>query len=320
MKNVALAIQGVLRRYVDASATVEEMDNAVPLSPFLAGSFDLYEARALGCEFVIAEDVAGPDGAEKRLEALERAVGKPVAAYLRHATPARKRAMAEGRQGFVTREGDLYLPQLALALQASLPVGEARPRSFSPAQQQAFLYCLLRDEPLTQEGLRKATGMSAAGASRALSSLADEGLVDYTAGGRTGRKRYYFVPDRKELFRRGWELFGDPVKAIRTAAASPLTAAAPSSGLSALAAKSDLVAPRRKVVAVGPAWTDDLDGQESEDGQESVEVQVLRYDPLPFASAGAVDPFTMLATVHEEDERVSMALRQALGGCGWYGG
>lgn len=36
-----------------------------------------------------------------------------------------------------------------------------------------------------------------------------------------------------------------------------------------------------------------------------------------------VDPFTMLATIPEEareDERVSMAIDEAMEGCAWYGG
>ncbi|WP_147272873.1 helix-turn-helix domain-containing protein [Gordonibacter sp. 28C] len=312
-----MTIERILHRVIDDAAVVGELDGVAPLSPFLASSFDLYQARVLGQDIIVAEDVADTDGAEKRLQALAKAVGEPVAAYLRSATPARRKDLMKSRQGFITREGDLYLPQLAIALQANPPSESLRPRGFSPSQQQAFLYCLYGREPLTQEGLREATGMSAAGASRALSSLADMGLVDYTAGGRTGRKRYYFVPDKKEFFRRGRELFGDPVKRILTVSASPLTTASPSSGLSALAMRSDLVAPKRRTVAAGSASAGDL-GKSGDDGEEKIDVQVLRYDPLPFSLAGMVDPFTMLATVGEKDERISMALRKALEDCEWY--
>lgn len=47
---------------------------------------------------------------------------------------------------------------------------------------------------------------------------------------------------------------------------------------------------------------------------------MLRFDPSVFAKDGRVDPLTMLLTIDEEDERISIALRQALGGYAWYQG
>lgn len=117
----------------------------------------------------------GAEEALKRLDALERAVGEPVAVFLPSATASQKRSLMAARRGFLTEQGDMYLPQLAVALRASTQRRSAI-RAFTPAHQQAFLYCLLGSEPFTQEGLRELTSISAAGASRALSPLSEAAL------------------------------------------------------------------------------------------------------------------------------------------------
>ncbi len=316
MHSTSLKIQSVLRRTIDESAEVHCIDGEMPLSPFLSGSLSLYRATALGTSVLLAEDALNDDGASKRLKSVESLVKKPIAVFLPSAPAAQKRAMLAENQGFVTGQGDVYLPQLALALQTSWQTGAVSMRTFSPGQQQAFLYCLLEDAPLTQQGLRDKTGMSAAGASRALSSLSDAKLIDYMVGGKTGRKKEYFAPDKAELYFKGRKLFGNPIKSVEKRALSPAETY-PLSGLSALASKSQLVGPSTQIVAIGP----NVDIPEDETLIHSDDiyiVQRLAYDPLPFAQGGIVDPFTMLTTINETDERISMSLREALGGYLWY--
>lgn len=316
MLSTASNIQRALRRTVDESVDVRCIDGELPLSPFLAGSFNLYRADILGESVLLAEDVFCEDGLLKRLESLEKALGEPVAAVIPSAIPSERKALIAARRGFVTEQGDVYLPQLALALKADAEKRRSEGRAFSPAQQQAFLYCLLGEGELTQEGLREKTGMSAAGASRALSSLTDAGLIDYEVGGKTGRKRTYFAPDKSELFRRGRKLFGDPVRSVDRFSTAP-DEELPISGLSALAARSELVAPPRAILAAGPN-SKVCERPSAVDSEGAFLVQRLTYDPVPFAEEGVVDPFTMLATIDEDDERISISLREALGGFPWY--
>ena len=316
MFSTSLTIQNLLRRMVDASAEVHPIGNDPFLSPFLAGSFNLYRGSALESSILFAENIAGEDGAPKRLEALVRAVQEPVTLVFVSISAQEKRSLIAARQGFVTEQGDMYLPQLALSLRADVKRKQSSAGAFSPAQQQAFLYCLLEEGALTQEGLREKTGMSAAGASRALSSLSEADLIDYEIGGKTGRKRNYFVPDKLELYRRGRKLFGNPVRSVER---FPVSSAKDFlySGLSALASRSALVAPACKVVAVGPHESIVKEPCPAH-GEGSCIVQRLSYNPAPFAKEGLVDPFTMLMTIGEEDERISIALREALGGFPWY--
>lgn len=315
MNSTSHSIQSVLRRAADESAIVNCVNDEIPLSPFLSGSFNLYRGNVLGSSVLFAEGVSGTDESFRRLDALERAVGEPVAVFLSSATTSQKRSLMAARRGFLTEQGDMYLPQLAVALKAGTQRRSAI-RAFTPAQQQAFLYCLLGSEPFTQEGLRELTGISTAGASRALSSLSEAGLIDYRIGGKTGRKREYFVPDEIEFFRKGQKLFGDPIKSYESEVCVPRNDVLVSS-LSALAQRSDLVSPPKTIVAIGPNGKTDANSNNEEVGEACV-VQRLSYDPSPFAENGIVDPFTMLMTIDEDDERISMALRKALGGYSWY--
>ena len=317
MNSSSASLQNVLRRTVDKLAQVRSVEGETLLSPFLCSSFNLYRAEVLGTQILFAEDALNEDeGFPERLGALERALDTPVAIFLHSATTPQKRSLIAKRQGFVTAFGDMYLPQLALALEESTVRRKARGRMFTPAQQQAFIYCLLNDPPLTQEELRKITRMSAASASRALSSLADEGLIDYDIGGKTGRKRNYFVPDKPSLYRQGRKAFGDPVRAVEKIPAD-LTIELPDSGLSALAARSELVPPKCRAVAAGPN-VDSFEVFGEFDRDELLTIQRLSYDPRPFSANGIVDPFTMIMTIEEKDERISIALREALQGYEWY--
>lgn len=316
MLHTATTIQNILRQSVDEHAEVRCGDDQFTLSPYLSGSFNLYHAHVLGNSIIFAEDITNEASASKRLKALEQAINESVIIFLPNLTPPLKRSLIKTQQGFITAQGDMYIPQLALVLKANATKKALRIKTFNPGQQQAFLYCLLEENTVTQEGLREKTGMSTASASRALSTLSDMGLIDYTISGKTGRKRTYFVPDKTEFFHKGKNLFGDPIKSIEYVPQA-LSNGASISGLSALAARSELVGPTNKIVAFGP----DAGSFDSIDpiAQENFCVaQRLSYDPSPFAQNGVVDPFTMLMTIDEKDERISIALREALGAYPWY--
>ena len=223
MENVAARIQKILRDSVDETATVCSANDEFALSPFLSGAFNLYRGKALGASLVFVQDVFDENGSAKRLKALVKNIEEPVNVILASATPAEKRKLISAKQGFITKQGDLYLPQLALVLENNEAAKRIPIRKFTPAEQQAFIYCLVSEEPLSQKGLREKTGMSAAGASRALSSLVERGLLDFVLSGKTGRQRNYFVSDKVDFYQRGKKLFGDPVKsAERPLASRPL--------------------------------------------------------------------------------------------------
>jgi hypothetical protein len=132
----------------------------------------------------------------------------------------------------------------------------------------------------------------------------------------------YFRVDDHAYCQVGLEFFGEAVRSTAFTNAMPEGQTPLASGLSALARSSDLLAPNKTVWAIGPKRAGDivLTDPDPYRGFQNA-IQVLRYDPTPFARDGQVDPFTMLTTIprtDRNDERVRIALREALGECAWY--
>ena len=319
MTTMTEAMELALRRDIDSSASVQPM--AAKLSAYLAGSYDLYTARLLGKELALAEPTEAdesPNKLEKRTTVLEKALNKPITLYFATLTRPRRRALMEAGRAFVTGDGDYFLPQLALLLSKKASPAFERERTFSPAQQAVFLYCLYaKDEPVTLTDVQSALGLSAGSVSAALTLFAELGLLGFTTGGKTGRKKSYALRDKARFYRDGIRRFGSPVREV---VKIPLDAAPEGwlrSGLSALADQSDLLPPARPEFAVSPLQAKQA-APGTADTVETCSVKVLRYDPTPFAAHGRVDPLTMMLTIDDNDERISLALKQALRSCEWY--
>ena len=82
--------------------------------------------------------------------------------------------------------------------------------------------------------------------------------------------------------------------------------------LSALSERSMLSSPYTTEVACGPHDAAGLRAHATEEPEGAVEVQVLAYDPLPFATGGLVDLCTMAMTVDRSDERVDSCMEEAV--------
>lgn len=328
MRHAMQSIQSVLRRNVDSAASVEEIDASDRVSPFLLGEFGIYEVHLLGRHLFIAECLYEPvdfDVLSIQVPALASALGSEVVPYLRRLERGIRRSLIEDRQAFVCANGDLYLPSFALALSEAATRPQASHRAFTAADQVVFLYGLYA-ERFTAADVIAATSLSTATVSRALQNMVSARMVDYDVGGRTGRRKEFFKPDVRLYYLEGRRLFGHAVRSTLFTYAPPTSwpVLALRSGLSALSMRSNLVEPRREVWAACEADAARIPQVSGMPGRGlTFEVQLLGYDPMPFASDGIVDPFTMLATIPEEvreDERVSMAIGEAMEGCAWYEG
>lgn len=328
MQHVRQSIQSVLRRNVDSAASVEEVDASAHVSPFLLGEFGIYEARVLGRRVFIAECLYEPvdlDALARQIPVLQGSLGDEVVPYLRRLERSVRRSLVEERRAFVCESGDLYLPSFALVLTEAAARSRAAHRAFTASDQAVFLYGLYA-EHFTAADVNAATGLSSATVSRALKNMVNARMLDYSVGGRTGRRKEFFKPDAHLYYLEGRRLFGRAVRSTLYTYASPVSWPVPAlkSGLSALSRRSNLAEPRREVWAAQEADAARIPQAASMPGQgPTFEVQLLGYDPAPFALDGMVDPFTMLTTIAEEvrkDERVGMAIEDAMGRFEWYGG
>lgn len=319
MDRTARKIERVLRSSIDDGAHVRPLE--ARLSVYLASSYDLFGVKVAGASLILAmpTDVSSDlMKSVKGMAKLSESLDADVTACFPSLSRAQRRELIKQGQAFMTVEGDFYLPQLSLSLaKKDAPPLEVR-RPFNPTQQLVFLYCLYSGStPISQAGAQERTGLSSGSVSSALSRLVELGLLDFSVGGKTGRRKSYLVNDKAAFFRNGINGFGNPVAETLVAPASVVQDGWPKSGLSALAEQSDLLPPSEPSYAISKAQAKLLSVSE-DDSLERCTLHVLRYDPAVFAERGCVDPLTMLLTIDEEDERISIAIRQALGGCEWY--
>ncbi|MDO4798119.1 MAG: helix-turn-helix domain-containing protein [Coriobacteriales bacterium] len=326
---MAQAIERLLRQYVDSAGRVEEYDVRDALSPFLSGSFSIYRAEVLGREVFFAERTDGTDdyGAlGRRLDQLTKGLGIPhgerVVLYADSLPPNVRRSFLESGTPFATADGDIYVPFLSFRINASRQRLLPTLRRFRSSDQSVFLFGLYAEEGFAQEDVMRGTGLSVGSVSRALANLVAARVIDFEVAGKTGRKKTYFRTDDHAYYQAGVELFGDAVRTTALTNALPRDAMPLVSGLCALAQTSDLLAPDREVWAISPSHASSVVLTEPDPARGFRHaIQILNYDPTPFAQGNRVDPFTMLVTIpsaDRSDERVRIALREALGGCAWY--
>lgn len=323
MKSSSAAIEGILRRNIDEHSMVGPSDERDNLSPFLLSSFNFHKAIVLGKELVIAEPVGyegDVDSALKRCAMLEKAMGNDAVLFLNLLSPAQRRRLVRVGQGFISQNGDVFLPMLSLVFGSRAARFSEQRSEFTPSQQALFLFCLYAEtNMIKQEEAKDALGLSAGSISSAFSLFVELRMMDYAIGGKTGRRRDYVIEDKTNFYRIGIERFGNPV---RKRVLVPLLLKEPDwllSGLSALAVRSDLVAPRRPVFAVSPSDAKRLPDKDF-DADDYGWLQVLRYNPAPFADGDCVDLVTMALSLDDDDERISIALRIAMKGYEWYRG
>lgn len=329
MDSTTKNIAGIIRRNVEDDASVSERLRQDDLSPFLQSSFDLYDVDTTDGSFIVAASVEPSYNLlslRKQAAHIQNALDAPIVLYLPALSAAQRKAFIKARQGFVTSTGDMYLPHLALVLGKAARDKMTLDDTFNPAEQMLFLFCLYHDDsPIRQAEVVEHTGVSAASVSRAFKTFCALRLLDFEVGGLTGKLHSYRVCDKSVYYREGITRFGDPVMSRFLVNLRGTSEGFLFGGLSALSELSNLTLPERTVLAVGKNDRGKIHETLAGDEADSFgyEVQVLRYDPQPLAEMcykqpKCVDPITMLKTLGESDERISIAIRDVMGRYEWY--
>lgn len=291
------------------------------LSLLAVASFDFCRVEVLGEGLLVArpkEDMT-PRSLVRLLGEVARASSDTVVCSLPSITPYLRRTLLSARRGFVSDDGQAYVPGLLRLM----PQGERKrplaPGPWSPAERLAFVYLLLHvGESVTSADLVAATGLSATSAKRALARVSESAPLERTLGGRTGRAAIWRVVDPEAFVEQGTAVFGEVVRR-RFFVEEKDVQHLPYAGTSALAKRSLLappITPRRACSAGDASALVAL--QEMPAASVPVcEVLVLGYDPLPVAMDGLVDMYTMLRTVDRSDERIDLAVEEATEGCPW---
>lgn len=290
----------------------------LPLATCALFSFDsvlLFGNRTL---FVRPTASIKPEILLSQSELISSALQAPVACHLDTITPYLRKRLIAARAPFLTQAGEFYLPGLLRTIPS--PATKPRPldTELTAMGKTAFLHFLYYGgTPSTIKDVCARTGLSRGGAQRACEELLRHGLLQRRTGGPTNRTAYYTVADPAAYFEKGWRLFGRTVKKTLSLPRDAVPEDAFRSGLSALAARTLLMAPQTSVFAIGPKQAANLTPLAVEEGDPAVIIQVLAFDPAPFAQDEAVDPFTMLKTIDRRDERIDMAVDEIKEAEGW---
>lgn len=296
-------------------ASVEAGDLAKALPMMSAASFSLETVSALGEETLVARPVRSMKPAELIRQALllARSAGLQTIVRIEQITPYLRRGLIAAEVGFLTDDGEFFMPAKIRLRVAKEPAPRIARTSLPPTAKAAALSILLNPgQEVTSADIASRLGISPTAAKRALRTLLDETSLAKSVAGPTGRTFFYRIDDLESFAEDVSEAFGPAVRE-RILVAEGDAAGLPLCGLSALSERSLLSPPKTPQVAAAPseAAALRLAAISEVGGERLVEVSVLDYDPSPFAEGGIVDPFTMMKTTRESDERIEMAIEEA---------
>jgi hypothetical protein len=301
-----------------ADVAVASLRQSVSMLAYATFDFGLVELLGEGILLARPREDLAPARLVRLLDEVDAASPHPVVCSLRSVTPYLRDALLRERRGFVTDDGQAYVPGFLRLVPKRRLKPVLAPESWGPAERQAFIYLLgCIGEDATVADLREVTGMSTTSATRAIARVAAIAPIEKSVGGSTGRTNMWRVEDAESFVERGTVAFGDPVRR-RLFVEAKEAKSLPLVGLSALADRSLLVPPSIEQRACGVARAKELHARDPYESEALVrEVIVLSYDPTPFAEGGLVDLYTMVRTVDRANERVDSAVEEATEDCPW---
>lgn len=292
-----------------------ELEQAVNFLPlFLSGLYDLSGVEIAGERMIVARPVDNerPEALVRHMELISQHAGCPAVLSIDETTPYLRRKLVSTRTGFVTANGQAFIPGLLRLAPQTKTAPQTKRAFMSPSAKQAFVCLMLHArEDVTVADLVAATGMSRSSGKRALEEVRAAAPLSRGLAGPKSRTAVYRARDPQGLAYSGSAAFGP---AVRERFLVPVDAAEglPLCGRSALAECSLLSPPSPREVACAPGDAAQLREFAVEGRDGSVEVAVLTYDPMPFVDAGRVDLCTMALTVDREDERINSCLEEAV--------
>ena len=298
------------------------------LSLSLVSSFDYYSLRLLGTGALLLYPRAKENISTyiDKLRLVEQKTGIPaVLAVGEPSAYVVKKLLAE-KTAFISADKQMSIPFLALRLKNcgnKDKIIADKKSKFTPIEQLVFLFCLYSEDnkfeicQMTQE-----LGISQASAARAMERLRHENLVDSVSAGKTGRKKFFSIEDKKTYFQIGREFLADQVKETVYVSTLPDKTDMKKTGLTALSELTMLADQGQRHYAVymksAPEFPDSAFNREREGDGTFYKIDLLRYDPNLLADGGYTDPITMIMAVNESDERIEMEKDRLLEGFEWY--
>lgn len=307
-----------------------------PLPTYLAHAFDLKCGTILNRDCVFALDRGHekltPSAIDKRFQRLRAALAGQQPIFVAPAMTSRERKrLVERRIPFVAPFAQLYLPPLGIDFHDRLRPREVwrEPRKghepFTPATQVVLLWLLQerRSAKMHITQLAMTLRYSQMSISRALRDLEAADLVERPAKGQ--KRPAKLVHGRLETWRQAQPLLQSPVR-TRYATSQRNLPGALLAGIPALAAMSNIAAPRQPTVALSSKiWKKfkaDAPVEPLAPGgivePDQMIVETWTYAPDKLSPGPTVDVLSLYLSLRDDqDERVEVALEEAMGTLKW---
>ncbi|MCC5946775.1 MAG: hypothetical protein JJT94_17715 [Bernardetiaceae bacterium] len=327
-------MQPVLNQYLSdvLSQTVQglplESEELRGVPQYLANRYSFSRVRLVG-RFIVFVEPRGqssltPSSVGKDLQQLEDRLGEPVAIIREQlASWERGRYITAGIP-FVVPGEQLFLPMLFLDLRdvKRRPMTEVKHLDYLTwsAQTVALRHLLSGDvEDASLQDLAERFGYSRMTLTKVQRELESHGLCRVTPVGRT--KQLVFELDHPALWEKLLSVARSPVR--ERLLANRCDTDLPSSGLSALAARTDISDDSRPVFAATASQVKDLKANKlietTPDPDAAVVIlEVWNYDPSLLSIERMVDPLSLYLSLREDpDERVQAALESMMETLSW---
>lgn len=319
-------IERYLTETLHAPLRVEPRPAPASQPVFIGRAYDFYEAEILGrnCLLMAPKDKpATPADIAKHVKLAERDYSGLVI-FAAEAMSAHNRARLIGHGvPFVVPGNQLYVPAFALDLREHFRKRKERANdALSPAAQAVLFHHLLRrDEAArTPSAIAKDLNYSAMTIGRAFDDLT---AVKLARTVRHGREKYIeFNEKPRVLLDAAKTLLRTPVRAVKYIRITNIYPDLMRAGETALAALTDLSAPRVETLAAPAShWkviADTFSFEEVGEDEADYAIETWAYDPAGLSDGPIVDPFSLYAQFWDHpDERIAMAAEKLLETLPW---
>lgn len=315
-----------LKNNIDDEARIETSKYANSFPIFLRDIYKVHKMKILETQCILLEiinETPRIDAIKKHMNTIKKITNDQIVLYFRKITRYRRKSLIQNKIPFITEDGQIFLPFLALYLKNIEDSMEEQIKSFTPSGQIAYLYFLYNKEAVVNTTeFSKLFCWTQMTSSRALNELYKAKLLTYKIGGKTGRSKYYIRISDPSYFEKGREFLNSPIKKIVHIKKEPKNSLV--AGLEALSELSMINPPGHKVRAIygGGLNVDDLEVVENIDiitDEKLLELQIWEYNPKLFTNKDIVDKASLYASLkNENDERIEQALEEVLRGEIWY--
>lgn len=157
---------------------------------------------------------------------------------------------------------------------------------------------------------------------RGMNELVQRNLVKCIVAGQTGRKKIFFIDNKKEYWKMGRSFLINPVRKVIYVENIPENIEVYKSGLTALSEQTMLGEPDQKVFAAESKMEQILKvvqvSKEQAEEEKFPMVELMRYNISMLTDTEYADSVSVILSLKEHDERIEIAIDELMEGNEWY--